>query len=119
MDSRAKCATCWTRENEGSTVVTMWHTATHIGTEHLTRLLSQLPALMWSTDTDLQLTSRYGGGLAVVGAEAGARGGPAICEVVDSPGPETVVAAHRARPPGQGAPQCTPGPRAPLPCPGQ
>src|SRR5258705_9700549 len=103
MDSRAKCATCWTRENEGSTVVTMWHTATHIGTEHLTRLLSQLPALMWSTDTDLQLTSRYGGVLAGFGQEPGAVDGPSIREFLDPAGLETVGAAHRAAPPGPAA----------------
>ena len=101
MDSRAKCATCWTHENEASTVVTMWHAATHIGTEHLTRLLSQLPALMWSTDTDLQVTSRYGGVLAVFGQEPGAVDGPSIGEFVDPADLETVVAAHRAALRGQ------------------
>src|SRR5258705_11946266 len=95
MDSRAKCATCWTRENEGSTVVTMWHTATHIGTEHLTRLLSQLPALMWSTDTDLQLTSRYGGVLAGVGREPGAVGAPSVGDFGEPSGLQNVVAPLR------------------------
>src|SRR5258705_10352054 len=97
MDSRAKCATCWTRENEGSTVVTMWHTATHIGTEHLTRLLSQLPALMWSTDTGLQLTSRYGGVLAGSGVGARTPQGPspsriATCQCQEECAPPTIAA---------------------------
>jgi len=74
----------------------MWHAATHIGAEHLTRLLSQLPALMWSTDTDLQLTSRYGGVLALFGHEAGPVEGPSIGAFVDPADAETVVAAHRA-----------------------
>src|SRR5258705_12866986 len=104
MDSRAKCATCWTRENEGSTVVTMWHTATHIGTEHLTRLLSQLPALMWSTDTDLQVTSRYGGVLAGFGHQPGARDGPSLGECLGPPDPGTGGAARPAAPPGPGPP---------------
>src|SRR5258705_11786460 len=98
MDSRAKCATCWTRENEGSTVVTMWHTATHIGTEHLTRLLSQLPALMWSTDTDLQVTSRYGGGLAGFRHDPRPAAGPSIGAVLGPPGPWAVVPAPPASP---------------------
>src|SRR5256885_8402842 len=104
MALRAKCATCWTRENEASTVVTMWHAATHIGTEHLTRLLSQLPALMWSTDTDLQLTSCYGGVLAVFGHEPSAVDGPSGGEFVDPAGLATVVAPPRAAPPGPAAP---------------
>lgn len=32
----------------------------------LGRLVDQLPVLVWSTDEDLRLTSRYGGGLALV-----------------------------------------------------
>src|SRR5258705_11122799 len=114
MDSRAKCATCWTRENEGSTVVTMWHTATHIGTEHLTRLLSQLPALMWSTDTDLQVTSRYGGVLAGFGHEPGAVDGPSIGEVGDPPDQVTGVAAQRAAPRGPGTTNRRPFPGPPF-----
>lgn len=74
----------------------MWHAAAHIGTEHLTRLLSQLPALMWSTDTDLHLTSRYGGVLAAFGHEAGLVDGPSIGEFLDPADAQTVVNAHRA-----------------------
>ena len=81
----------------------MWHAATHLGTEHLVKLLSQLPAVMWSTDVDLQMTSRYGGVLAVLGHQPGPVDGPPIGTFVDPADRETVVAAHRAALSGQSA----------------
>jgi len=81
----------------------MWHAATHLGTEHLVKLLSQLPAVMWSTDADLQMTSRYGGVLALLGHQPGPVDGPPIGTFVDPADRETVVAAHRAALSGQSA----------------
>jgi len=81
----------------------MLKAATHIGAEHLTRLLSQLPALMWSTDNDLHLTSRYGGVLAMFGSEPGTIDGPPVATFADPTDTETVLAAHRAALRGEAA----------------
>jgi PAS domain S-box-containing protein len=81
----------------------MLKAATHIGAEHLTRILSQLPALMWSTDTDLHLMSQYGGVVAMFGGEPGAMDGPPIATFVDPADTETVLAAHRAALRGESA----------------
>src|ERR1041384_3737688 len=49
----------------------MWQAGTQIGAEHFAKLLSQLPALMWSTDSDLLITSRWGGAIRVFGHNEG------------------------------------------------
>ena len=74
----------------------MWHTATPIGAEQLTRLLSQLPALMWSTDGDLLITSRWGGALNALGHPQGPIEATPVGSFVDDADRETVIAAHRA-----------------------
>jgi hypothetical protein len=74
----------------------MSQTAIGIGAEHLTRLLGQLPAIVWSTDTDLRVTSRYGGVLKVFGHEQGPVDGTPVAEFADPQDQEAVVAAHRS-----------------------
>lgn len=67
-----------------------------IGTEHFTRLVSQLPVIVWSTDSELRLTSRYGGGLAPFGYAPGPVDGPEIASFVDPRDVSTVRGAHHA-----------------------
>ena len=74
----------------------MLHTAIGIGAEHFTRLVAQLPVIVWSTDTDLRVTSRYGGGLAPFGYPPGAVDGPDIASFVDPSDLATVLAAHQS-----------------------
>src|SRR5690349_13692940 len=81
----------------------MFHAATHIGSEHLAKLLGQLPAVMWSTDADLLITSRYGGVVAAFGHQPGPVDGTPIGTFVDPADRETVVAAHQAALRGQSA----------------
>ncbi len=57
--------------------------------EQLGRLVDQLPVLLWSTDDELRVTSRRGGGLALLA--------PSVGSVVENPGEaERAIAAHRA-----------------------
>src|SRR6266704_194582 len=81
----------------------MLHAATPIAAEHLIKLVNQMPAVMWSTDADLQLTSRCGGVLAMFDHLPGAVDGTAIGTFVDPEDRETVLAAHRAALQGQSA----------------
>src|SRR6266576_4046403 len=81
----------------------MLHAATPIATEQLIKLVNQMPAVMWSTDTDLLLTSRCGGVLAMFDHLPGAVDGTAIGTFVDPEDRETVLAAHRAALQGQSA----------------
>jgi len=74
----------------------MSHTAIRIGAEHFTRLVAQLPVILWSTDSELHLTSRYGGGLAPFGAVPGTYEGPQIGSYVDPGDAPIVHAAHQA-----------------------
>ena len=80
----------------------MTHAATQIATEHLVRLVNQMPAVMWSTDADLLLTWRCGGVVAQFGLPATVDG-IAIGTFVDSPDREIVLAAHRAALRGESA----------------
>lgn len=74
----------------------MTHLAVEIGAAHFTRLLGQVPALMWSTDTELRLTSRYGGVLVAFGHEPGTVDPVPLTAFIE-PGYESVVLdAHRA-----------------------
>src|SRR5206468_2686077 len=81
----------------------MLHAATPIAAEHLIKLVNQMPAVMWSTDADLQLTSRSGGVLAVFDRLPGTVDGIPIGTFVDPEDRETVLAAHRAALGGQSA----------------
>ena len=81
----------------------MLHAATPIAAEHLIKLVNQMPAVMWSTDADLQLTSRSGGVLAVFDQLPGTVDGIPIGMFVDPEDRETVLAAHRAALGGQSA----------------
>ena len=81
----------------------MLHAATQIATEYLVRLVNQMPAVMWSTDADLRLTSRSGGVLAKLGHLAENVEGVPIGTFVDEEDRETVLAAHRAALQGQSA----------------
>src|SRR6266700_3868543 len=81
----------------------MLHAATPIAAEHLIKLVNQMPAVMWSTDADLQLTSRSGGVLAVFDQLPGTADGIPIGMFVDPEDRETVLAAHRAALGGQSA----------------
>ncbi|MGH7520298.1 MAG: PAS domain-containing protein [Gemmatimonadales bacterium] len=73
----------------------MSQTALGIGAEHFTRLVAQLPVIVWSTDTELRLTSRYGGALAP-GQTPGTFDGPEIASFVDAGDAPIVHAAHQA-----------------------
>ena len=81
----------------------MTHAATQIATEHLVKLVNQMPAVMWSTDADLLLTSRCGGVLAQFGHLPATVEGIPIGTFVDSPDRERVLAAHRAALRGESA----------------
>src|SRR6266516_999769 len=81
----------------------MLHAATPIAAYHLMKLVNQMPAVMWSTDADLQLTSRTGGVLAVFDHLPGTVDGIPIGTFVDPEDRETVLAAHRAALGGQSA----------------
>jgi two-component system sensor histidine kinase UhpB len=62
----------------------------------LGRLMDQLPVLVWSTDEDLRLTSRYGGGLALVGPVPGPAEGLRVGEVASPREAVRAVTAHQA-----------------------
>jgi PAS domain S-box-containing protein len=71
--------------------------------EHFTRLVAQLPVIVWSTDTALHVTSRYGGGLTPFGQVAGAFDGPDVASFVDPGDAPTVRAAHQTALRGESA----------------
>ena len=75
---------------------------TDFAAEHFTSLAAQLPVILWSTDTDLRLTSRYGGGLPS-GFDAGSLDGPRVGTFVDPPDMTHVLEAHRAALRGESA----------------
>ena len=65
--------------------------------EQLGRLVDQLPVLLWSTDEQLRVTSRRGGGLSLLGPIAMAESGVWVGQAAESPaGANPAVAAHRA-----------------------
>ena len=72
----------------------------HFGTldpEQLGRLVDQLPVLLWSTDDELRVTSRRGGGLALLGRISTPDHDLRVGAVVESPvEAERAIAAHRA-----------------------
>ncbi len=80
-----------------------FQTAVGIGAEHFTRLVAQLPVIVWSTDTDLHMTSRYGGGLAPFARPAGTFDGPEVGTFVDASDVAPVREAHLAALRGESA----------------
>jgi two-component system, NarL family, sensor histidine kinase UhpB len=65
----------------------------------LARLVDQLPVLLWSTDTQLRVTSRRGGGLSLLGSipSPPSEDGLFVGRAVDNPAEAArAVAAHRA-----------------------
>src|SRR6266498_3773205 len=64
--------------------------------QQLGRLVDQLPVLVWSTDEKLRLTSRYGGGLALVGPVPGPGEGLRVGEVESPSEAVRAVNAHQA-----------------------
>lgn len=62
----------------------------------LTRLVDLLPVLVWSTDEELRLTSRYGGGLAFLGPVPGPAEGLRVGDVEAPTEAARAVKAHRA-----------------------
>ena len=80
-----------------------FQTAVGIGAEHFTRLVAQLPVIVWSTDTDLHMTSRYGGGLAPFARPAGQFDGPEVGTFVDASDVAPVREAHLAALRGESA----------------
>src|SRR6185436_1143309 len=92
--SPARCVTYWTHMAEVATFA-----ATAFGTldpEQLGRLVDQLPVLLWSTDEHLRVTSRRGGGLAVLGSNPAAGSDLHVGQAADVTQASRAVAAHRA-----------------------
>ncbi|MGH7607083.1 MAG: PAS domain S-box protein, partial [Gemmatimonadales bacterium] len=68
-----------------------------MGAEHFVRVVDQLPVVVWSTDRDLNITSRHGGLLAELGVAGGAADGRPLALRFDDPATAApVLAAHRA-----------------------
>lgn len=67
-----------------------------LGTGYFARLISQLPVLVWSTDRDLRLTSRYGALLATFGLSPGAGDGNHVALNIDPGARGPVIVAHEA-----------------------
>jgi PAS domain S-box-containing protein len=64
--------------------------------EQVGRLVDQLPVLIWSADRELRVTSRRGGGLALLGCPTPDEG-PRVGEVIDDTAESArVTAAHKA-----------------------
>lgn len=74
-----------------------------IGADHFTRLAAQLPVIVWSTDTTLHVTSRYGGGLAPFGLAAGTLDASEIADFTDPNDLPAVRAAHQTALRGESA----------------
>ena len=93
---------CWTPAHERATLPTMTDVAISISgpggldPQQLGRLVDQLPVLVWSTDETLRLTSRYGGGLALVGPVPGPGEGLRVGEVESPTEAARAVNAHHA-----------------------
>ena len=65
--------------------------------DQMGRLLDQLPVLVWSTDRELSVTSRRGGGLAFLGAYDQSARELRVGDVVETPGEAArAIAAHQA-----------------------
>jgi len=63
--------------------------------EQLGRLVDQLPVLIWSSDQDLRITSRRGGGLALLAPPTAPDEGLRVGEVVEDPAEAArVIEAH-------------------------
>ena len=65
--------------------------------DQLGRLVDQLPVLLWSTDAELRVTSRRGGGLALLGGWPTSSQGLRVGTTVENPAEAArAVAAHEA-----------------------
>ena len=64
--------------------------------DQLGRLVDQLPVVLWSTDRDLRLLSRRGGGLTLFGVAPGPTQIPRIGEMAEGEQVTIIVAAHEA-----------------------
>jgi len=65
--------------------------------EHLGRLVDQLPVLLWSTDDELRVTSRRGGGLSLLAPMSTRDHDLKVGSVAEHPADaERAIAAHRA-----------------------
>lgn len=66
-----------------------------LGGQHIARLVNELPVIVWSTDAELRITSRYGGALAQFGVSAGVGDGRHVTADFDPAAAAPVIAAHR------------------------
>ena len=64
--------------------------------EQLGRLIDQLPVVLWSTDRDLRMLSRRGGGLAFVAGSEAPTHLPRIGEVAEGEQAALIIRAHEA-----------------------
>src|SRR6267143_1201043 len=101
--SRARCATCWTRIRERGRLSTMTDAIAAfsgpggLDPAQLGRLVDQLPVLLWSSDLDLRVTSRRGGGIALLDPPPAADEGLRIGDAIEDPGEVArVIEAHEA-----------------------
>jgi len=81
----------------------MPQTVLGLDAEQVTRLVAHLPVILWSTDAELRLTSRFGGGLAQFRHEPGELHGPLITTFADPADAEAVRRAHEKALTGQSA----------------
>ena len=65
--------------------------------DQLVRLVEQLPVLLWSTDAQLRVTSRRGGGLSLLGSGSAPDEGVFVGRAIENPAEAgRALAAHRA-----------------------
>ena len=64
--------------------------------DQLGHLIDQLPVVLWSTDRDLRMLSRRGGGLALFGGSAPATHAQRIGEVAEGDQADVIIRAHQA-----------------------
>src|SRR3989441_8343558 len=100
--SRARCAMCWTPANERDRLSNMTHLAPSpfggprgLDQAQLARLVDQLPVLLWSADEHLNVTSRHGGGLSLLGPPPGPDEGLRVGDGVENPADSALaIRAH-------------------------
>jgi PAS domain S-box-containing protein len=65
--------------------------------QHLRELLDQIPAFVWTVDLDMRLSWWHGGGIQILGLDAGAQLGKSVYDFYNTTHPEhPAVHAHRA-----------------------
>src|SRR3989441_5973498 len=100
--SRARCAMCWTPANERDRLSNMPHLAQStfsrpggLDQAQLARLVDLLPVLLWSADEYLNVTSRHGGGLTLLGPPPGPDEGLRVGDGVENPADSALaIRAH-------------------------